>query len=879
MICVIVNNTRGNPSQINVSVVAPLMIASNVLCLFYDGQIFYILSSKGYISQFYPASNDLTDFKKLSTLNLDELFHNIKIYENLKIPDGFIAVREDEKEIVAINFNQLLQIQDVNLIIKLMEDDWKILIQYSKIGNKLDDLRTFVSRMKNQSIQMSKDLCKTQFNFHYGQQRDEIVAKIVALKLTENDHSEQLEQYRQELHQISDQAKIEEIEYLNFVKLNLHKTRQYWNMIQSLIHEQETGSYSINDFNFASNRANRAKVLTNNNDEYFDTINVLDHSNVPLFECAICMEQGPFVLWLKEPADLDDTTNDFIINFPLQGNEQLSACFVSNPVCGNCAKSYVTATTNHTNQLITLYREPCNGFVPLNWSTESNQTFANHTLYRILTGNKILPHVKMLLLAMIDDYQSNWFDQEMKDYFIKQIIENIYSTDSFSEGGIRMVLVDALKEVIKQEDELFRQPFNAVCRILNFNYLFHQLDREIVQSLLRKRFALLCIENQCTKTKFGPEHLATVQQELYDLLFDTLCGIPQQGSFKQIDINHQRLKEFLNKSYDTAMKAVDKLATSMATDRTTIFPKEIITFILYLLTTVPAHDRPMKLYTEFARKHRPLREKMHIEWSKFEREVNENVFGNYHRQSTFFPGYAINLGPFSCPSKLFFHSEPLWGKPMENQRLDVSTLMIRLHANLEIKLEGHYGSVVPDTSSAHFLLHRTVADVLETKYSNEDKISDQMILDCMIRLGRTAGRKGNIYADRVFQIVVLTIEDYLKFRRTTKNMLEADSEDLSRTYEFKVRTELIASGMEYDASTNEVFFEPAKLKIPTVIQLESNSIDFNDLKRRVQKLYRDSKTTTKDDKNNSTCMNVEIKDFIEFGFQLDADALLPIWAK
>lgn len=856
------------------------MIASNVLCLFYDGQTFYILSSKGYISQFYPASNDLTDYTKLSTLNFDELFQNTKIYENLKIPDGFIPVREDEKEFIAIDFNQLLKIEDVNLIIKLTEDDWKILIQYGKIGNKLDDLRTFVSRMKNQSIQMSKDVCKTQFHFHYGQQRDEIIAKIVALKLTDHGHSEQLDQYRQQLARISDQARIEEMDYLNFMKLNLHQTRQYWNKVQSLIHEQEKGSYSINDFNFASNRANRAKVLTSNDDEYFDAINVLDHSNVPLFECAICMEQGPFVLWLKEPADLDDTTNDFVINFPLQGNGRLSTCIVSNPVCGHCARSYITATTNHTNQLITLYREPCQGFVPLNWSTESNQIFASHTLYRILTGNKILSHVKMLLLAMIDDNQSNWLDQKMKDYFIKQIVENIYTTDSFSEEGTRMVFVNALKEVIKQEDKLFRQPFNAVCRILNFNFLFHQLDPEIVQALLRKRFALLCIETQCARTKFGPEHLVIVEQELYDVLFDTLCGIPQQGSLKRIDINHQQLKEFLKKSYATAMEAVDKLARNMGTDRTRIFPKETITFILYVLTTVLVHDRPMKLYTDLARKYRPLRENMHIEWSEFESEVNENVFGNYYPEPlSYFPGYAINLGPFSCPSKLFFHTKPLWGKSMENKRVNVGTLMAQVQENLKTELVVHYGSVVPDTRSAHCLLHRTVAHVLGTNYFNEDEISDQMIIDCMVRLGRTAGRKGNIYADHVFRSVVLTIEDYLEFRRTTKNMLEPDNENVSRSYEYKVRTELIASGMEYDASTNEVFFEPAKLKVPRVIQLESNSIDFDDLKRRVQKIYKDSKTTTKDDKNHSTCLNVEIKDFIEFGFKLDADALLPIWAK
>jgi hypothetical protein len=856
------------------------MIASNVLCLFYDGETFYILSSKGYISNFYQSSNNLTDYKNLNTLNLNELFHNIKIYEHRKIPDGYISIRDDEKEIVAIDFNQFLNKKDINLISKLNENDWKTLIQYGKIGNKLQQLRTFVSHIKNQSIQINKDTCKSIFDFKYSKQRDEIISKIVTLKLNENDHSYELNQLRQQLHNISDQAKLEEIEYLKYVNLNLHKTRQYWNNIQNLIHEQETGSYSIKDFTFASNRANRAKILTTNDDEYSDTINILDHTNVPLFECAICMEQGPFVLWLKEPMNLDDTTNDFIINFPLEGNEKLLDCFVSNPVCGFCAKSYINVTKNNTNQLITLYRESCAGFIPLNWSIESNRKFLNYALYRILTGNKILHHVQMLLLSMIDDYKSNWFNQEFKDYFIKQIIENISTTDSFSEEGIRMIFLHALKEIIKQEDKFFRQPFKAVCRILNFNYIFHQLDREIIQTLLRKRFALVCIENQCSKTKFGPEHLVIIKKQLYDIIFVTFCGIPRQGSFKQININNEKLKGFLSKSYDTIINSVDKLAANIGTDRLTIFPKEIVSFILYLLTTVSIHDRPMKLYTDFSLKYQPLRDNMQIEWSKFEKQVNENLFGNYHSVPiTVIPGYAINLGKFSCPSKLFFNTEPLWTKDMENKRIHITTLMNQIEGKLGQKIEDQYGSIVPNSSSAHFLLHFTVAKVLENgKYLNENLISEQMIMDCMIRIGRTAGKKGNIYADTVFPFVVLTIKDYLNFRRTTKNMIQINNGNLSRSYQYKIITELVASGMEYDKITNEVLFEPSKLKIPRMIQLESSEIDFNDLKKRVQELYITSQKSSSNN-NNQTCLNIEIKDFIEFGYKMDANDLLPIWAQ
>ncbi|CAF4600554.1 unnamed protein product, partial [Rotaria sp. Silwood2] len=476
-------------------------------------------------------------------------------------------------------------------------------------------------------------------------------------------------------------------------------------------------------------------------------------------------------------------------------------------------------------------------------------------------------------------YKSNWFNKEIKDYFIKQIIENIYTTDSFSDEGIRMIFLNALKEIIKQEDKLLRQPFNAMCRILNLNYIFHQLDKEIIQTLLRKRFALMCIENQCSKTKHGPEHLIIVKQQLYDILFDTLCGIPRQNSFKQIDINNKQLQEFLSKSYDTAMNAIDKLAENIGTNRLTILPKEVVSFILYLLTTVLIHDRPMKLYTDFALKYRPLRDNMQIEWSKFEKKVNEDVFGHYHTMSlSVIPGYTINLGRFSCPSKLFFNTEPLWRQDIENKRINITTLMNEIKVNLDNKLKEYYGNAIPNTSSAHCLLHNTVATVLENKYANDELMNEQMIMDCMIHIGQTAGRKGNIYADYIFPYVVLIIEHYLKFRKITKNMTKPNDEELSRSYQYKIITELVASGMEYDESTNEVLFESSKLKIPHMITLDNSKIDFDNLKKRVQELYIVSRKSSNNNMSQ-TCLNIEIQDFIEFGYKVNADDLLPKWTQ
>ncbi len=41
----------------------------------------------------------------------------------------------------------------------------------------------------------------------------------------------------------------------------------------------------------------------------------------------------------------------------------------------------------------------------------------------------------------------------------------------------------------------------------------------------------------------------------------------------------------------------------------------------------------------------------------------------------------------------------------------------------------------------------------------------------MIHIGRNTGNKGDIYADYIFPSVVSTIKDYLKLRKTTKNLV------------------------------------------------------------------------------------------------------------
>ena len=90
----------------------------------------------------------------------------------------------------------------------------------------------------------------------------------------------------------------------------------------------------------------------------------------------------------------------------------------------------------------------------------------------------------------------------------------------------------------------------------------------------------MCIQIQILMLKYRPQHSFVIKQSLYEMIFDTFCGIPIRNSFKKININDRRLKKFLRRTYDESMRMVDKLATNIGSDRSTIFSLEICLFRL-----------------------------------------------------------------------------------------------------------------------------------------------------------------------------------------------------------------------------------------------------------------------------------------------------------
>ncbi|CAF1492158.1 unnamed protein product [Adineta ricciae] len=192
-------------------------------------------------------------------------------------------------------------------------------------------------------------------------------------------------------------------------------------------------------------------------------------------------------------------------------------------------------------------------------------------------------------------------------------------------------------------------------------------------------------------------------------------------------------------------------------------------------------------------------------------------------------GYVINLGQHSCPSKLFLGVTPLWDESMENQRISVVDLARRVQLKLNEQLKKRSNGVVANQSILYFPLHPAVAEVIENSYSHDENITDEMILDCMVRLTQIQSNQKPIDPCLRFSALVLAIEDYLKFRKTTINMTNIINWTNPSWNRSKLIAELMASGMEYDRETETVLFDSIQLKVPRLISIKNSGIDFKSL--------------------------------------------------
>ncbi|RYE12668.1 MAG: hypothetical protein EOP34_10380 [Rickettsiales bacterium] len=112
-ICVVVNKLSLNMEKLNISVIAPLMVAQNVLCLCQDAitRKTHVIASKGLISQKYPNPTTF-ELSHLQTINIEDL--NTITLQTRQIDPKLIVLSETDNYYKCVDYKEILSGMDTS---------------------------------------------------------------------------------------------------------------------------------------------------------------------------------------------------------------------------------------------------------------------------------------------------------------------------------------------------------------------------------------------------------------------------------------------------------------------------------------------------------------------------------------------------------------------------------------------------------------------------------------------------------------------------------------------------------------------------------------------------------------------------------------------
>lgn len=798
IVCIQYSNQRSD----NISVFAPFLLSKNLLIIHNDSINQLIMYSKGEIA---------SSFKKDQKIDLD-ILKKIKVTNSYPpIPENCILLSDDEKSIKVFNFEEFMRMKEFNMNM-LTEEDWDNICKMAKMNNLLVKLRNKVNELRNDSINATINYLKTIIKAPIVTLKNEIICNIMKLDEKKVDqHNEERIKLVKELQSILPKARIEEAENTKQINEKLYDIRKYWEVVRNILNHYESASYSLNDMAGIGNRAKRATVLSDNE---FD-ITTIVHNNVPQIECALHLDKGPSVIWLNKPDDLKDTMNDHILTFPLDYSPKLVGCIKSNPVCGDCASGYMEYSKN-----MSLYREPITGYIPCD--IKNNKQFVKKQLCKILVDNKLLGHVESLLLSIVDDNNSSWFDKDIKDFIINQLIENIITTDTFTEEGTKTTLKNAINGL--NTERILRQPLIAALRLLLFLAKYFPTKHGDVISLVKERFAYYLIEN--INDMLMDNNSQRIEDYVNSLLYTTQCGIPtikNLDSVKLPTINDVaglfRTGSF-SKSIEMLKKICDMINMKDVND---LITPSFIALILISFKSLKIHERPLTIYNKLLNnKFFSQSFSMKNDEKIVKKVIIDDLVAKYtqcRNPEVWIPSYACYLGVNSSPSKLFFDNKPL--VPQDTKINDNTPELLRIA--LADSLGKTYGTVYPSETSSHINLHRTVAHVIEEQFPNNNTPTNDMYIAVIDKLKKTRGKKGNIYQDELVGQIICCVNDFLRIRNEAKlSPKDWKFDPKNITFSYKVKKEL-----EYHGLSTVIDYH--KIKSPINIITLNNKETLNKL--------------------------------------------------
>lgn len=782
------------PGRLDISVTSALMtLGTNclVIGMDMDRKTLRILFAKGIelqeqlskLSLLPPSEFDentpWTSFPALGK-DWDTFLRNLSLVHH-QLPPNHIMIRSDGKTVETIDMDRLLDSKEVLPMQLLLSCDWTPILSYAKQHNQQPALRRLLNRME-QPENVPNEVV----------QRRKRMNDLISLGLTEAKlKAEYIELLQSDLAH-------EQIQ-----KRERKPIRKFCQGILAELHakEKEHNSWQLKD-HLQSNRAKRAAVVSEPDpDDLFNAdLKFLET------ECQICYNVGPTALLLNPSDPLhescqgsdDDSfyTSDFAIDCPLACGHHAAKKLCNFHVCFDCARFFWAQRRD-------MYQRPVLGVLPVIlakqvFSAEAKQAFLK-TLDRSFAMGVELHHGPLLMLAAIESLGSHaWSESPMwsqiKHNMLDFLVDNVWTTEYMTSDAFeRKVSVRAAIYSLSHSSQHFlSKPFAMQLLIIRLLKRYFSPPKE--EELKLMQMALFSLVTVFFKTMVEFHKCDDFIRFFLTQSFDHVYGVVQRGSIHTVDFWNKEVWEKLNMSSQQKISFIT--GTLRGHEKLTGFSMQhMSTYWTYLL-----HCLSYKIHLESAMSmslsHRrdyflganpELITQTTLDFQLFDNKwCKTDVFPKQgHCKDS--PPYYLNLGPYSCPDVTRCHCGYALLLSAHYDTLSEAAELIRSRRREHFTKV--YGSVYPNDSSHHVLMHSTVALVMCHPVESKSPLES-----AFQRFRVHGGRHGDIFKPDLKPDVEQCIKDFMEIQKEHNYEIPGDYLT-TRSLEYKVACTLHKQGL------------------------------------------------------------------------------------
>lgn len=796
------------PYSMNVSVVSALMdLCSNCL-IFYDNMSqTRLLLSKGVTLQQQltelkivpPIITRTTRWEDLPAVKVWDVLQHLQ-FSNVQrplVPFGYILTREhsdfmevvDLKHLETINAEEILSKWDI-----IEKWDWENMIDRAKTTNTMGTLRKTVQvldkRIEEKSVQLAQ-IERKDVHVTRAAKISQLAAQIALDEFkSATDKRAAVVAYRRLMQDDVNEKACQKAK----AKTRVSNPHCFLQGLLSTMTAVEKSDWTVAG-RARSNRAQRSSV--NEKLDPDELASLISASGAQLYEneCQICNLTGPStLLWISSEDDSFYET-DYAIDNPLACGYQASSKICNFYLCLQCATYFMRQGKD-------MYRRQVQGMFPV--FRDSATVPANLWKQLLIsashafTNGKHMTHVSMLVFAAVEGLDARAWGrtptwQIVRRLILNYLISQIRTTPEFGQTGTKIAMLDAVLTGCQATDSFVTKPLAMQKLLLKMVHTYHPHVSSEQRNIWARKMLLFSVTRRFRDMK----DVDSFTQWLQEYTYATKGSMIVRGTLQGVSVSDAKLWNRLFGDSAPVVRGIFKnLECTVGIRLDTLLAPHVWVYLLHSVCWLHRENNQL------------LRQR--LENMVIQLLLNDSILAHiFLGESTMpepdilntmdtrwtggyrlpilnlpTPDFYLNLGKYSCPDPLRC-SDGYYFLPSGTYTILEAERVVR--SRRKSKFEELFGSVYPNSHSAHVPVHSIVASVL----SDPDEKHDMESVIQQVK--GTKGQRGDIYHPRACPTIAYVVQSFNAIRNDTDYSI--DNERLCRSLVYKIACALHKRGV------------------------------------------------------------------------------------